>query len=320
MSQDNLPYLVPNLQVGFYYRLKTIEELYFNVALKETVSKLDISNMDMELAQYVPKYVLTKLASFGLRGETVFPVPLLLSQNPYLLGYYRLLYGFSQKEFYGKSGLGRFKLMEDKGRISLKSQGEIVKLCKVLIKSGTFLANEIDNFSINLLHDLQLLTVGPQLRGSMNNEYGQIATQKTFNFLKELLKDYIVHFTPSNIEIQNEAGRNVVIKFSSDPDIAIIEKISTGWRYLVSIEIKGGKDISNIHNRIGEAEKSHQKSKTIGYFEFITILSIDFDYEILKKESPTTNHFFNLDKISHIDNIEFTKFKAIISSILSINI
>ena len=206
MQQDNLPYLVPNLLVGFYYRLKTIEELYFNFALKETIKMLDISEVDAELSRYVPKSALNKLASFGLRGETVFPISLLFNQNPYLLGYYRLLYGFSQKELYGKSGLGRFKSMEDKGKINVKVEDEIVNLCKILIKSGTFRVNEIDNFSINLLHDLQLLTVGPQLRGSMNNEYGQVATQKAFNLLKKLVADYIIHFTPSIIEIQNEAG------------------------------------------------------------------------------------------------------------------
>jgi hypothetical protein len=276
--------------------------------------------MDKELSRFVPKSVLSKLASFGLRGETVFPIPLLLNQNPYLLGYYRLLYGFSQKEFYGKSGLGRFKGMEDNGRINNKVQNEIVNLCHILIKSGTFLVDEIDGFSINLLQDLQLLTVGPQLRGSMNNTYGQVATLKTFNLLKELVTNYIIHYTPTAIEITNEAGRRVEIKFSSDPDIVIIEKLSTGWRYLVSIEIKGGKDISNIHNRIGEAEKSHQKSKAIGYFEFITILSIDFNYEILKKESPTTNHFFNLEKIAQKDSLEYEEFRAIIGSILSIKI
>jgi hypothetical protein len=32
----------------------------------------------------------------------------------------------------------------------------------------------------------------------------------------------------------------------------------------VAVEIKGGKDYSNIHNRIGEAEKSHQKAKKEG--------------------------------------------------------
>jgi hypothetical protein len=38
-------------------------------------------------------------------------------------------------------------------------------------------------------------------------------------------------------------------------------------RSLAAIEIKGGRDYSNIHNRIGEAEKSHQKAEKQGYVE-----------------------------------------------------
>jgi len=56
-----------------------------------------------------------KLASLGLRGEFLFPLPSLLTANPRLLGYYRLLLGFSQKEFFNKGKLGRFKSMEPEG-------------------------------------------------------------------------------------------------------------------------------------------------------------------------------------------------------------
>lgn len=42
---------------------------------------------------------LSLLASKGLRGEIVFATPIILKSNPYLLGYYRLLLGYSQKYF-----------------------------------------------------------------------------------------------------------------------------------------------------------------------------------------------------------------------------
>ncbi len=81
----------------------------------------------------------------------------------------------------------------------------------------------------------------------------------------------------------------VKIAVASDPDIEIMEVLNSGTRGLVSLEIKGGQDISNIHNRIGEAEKSHQKAKQRGYFEFITLINVDIDYDILRAESPTTS-------------------------------
>jgi uncharacterized membrane protein YiaA len=56
------------------------------------------------------------LAKHGLRGELVYPVPYLFANNPFLLGYYRLLLGFSQKEFYSTAfGVSIFKTMEVKG-------------------------------------------------------------------------------------------------------------------------------------------------------------------------------------------------------------
>jgi hypothetical protein len=45
--------------------------------------------------------------------------PAVLEKNPYLLGYYRLLMGYSQKEFYGRDkgfGVGHFKGDGGKGQ------------------------------------------------------------------------------------------------------------------------------------------------------------------------------------------------------------
>lgn len=259
------------------------------------------------------------MALFSLRGETIFPLPIILRQNPFILGYYRLLLGFSQKEFYSKGPFGLFKGMEEKGRLSKRCEPEIELLCQSLIKSFEYLVNEIDEFSINLVSELQFLTIGPQLRGSMNNKYGQLATEKTFNLIKELVKDYVILRTPNSLELKNDSGRIVRIAFSSDPDIEITEQLTSYERGLISIEIKGGKDISNIHNRIGEAEKSHQKAKKRGYFEFMTILNVEIDYSLLKQESPTTSHFFKLYKILDKTDAEYLKFKEILFSILSIH-
>ena len=58
-------------------------------------------------------------------------------------------------------------------------------------------------------------------------------------------------------------SRKVVIwPLATDPDIRIQEEFEPGQlRNKVAIEIKGGTDISNAHNRAGEAEKSHQKGQ-----------------------------------------------------------
>jgi hypothetical protein len=312
--------LSPDLQVNFFYKLKAIKDVYFHEALSKTIRGIKISDIDFELNKYVSEEALQKLASLSLRGEIVFPTPLILNANPFLLGYYRLLLGFSQKEFYSKGPFGAFKSMEENGRLSKIAAINIQSLCESLIKTAESLIKQIDDFSNFSLAELQLLTVGPQLRGSKNNEYGQVAAQKTFGVIKEFVKNYVLSSTPTSIEIKNDSGRVVTIQFSSDPDIEIKEKLSSGTRGLISIEIKGGRDISNIHNRIGEAEKSHQKAKQRGYFEFMTIISVDIEYSFLKSESPTTSHFFHLDKISDKTSLEYNKFRELLSSILGVNI
>lgn len=314
------PPLSAELQVGFHYRLKAIRDLYFHDALRRTVEKIKISELDKELNTLVPERALNKTAAMSLRGESIFPTPILLNENPFLIGYYRLLLGFSQKEFYSKGPYGQFKSMEENGKLSDSSKKLLIPFCKSLITTAVSFVEQIDDLNTTVLTELQILTVGPQFRGSKNNEYGQIATKKTFLVIKELVKKYIISSTKTEIEIKNNSERIVKIRFSSDPDIEITEVLASGIRGLISIEIKGGKDISNIHNRIGEAEKSHQKAKQRGYFEFMTIVSVDFDYLHLKSESPTTTHFFHLDKITNEKNEEYNRFKELLSSILGINI
>jgi len=46
------------------------------------------------------------------------------------------------------------------------------------------------------------------------------------------------------------------------------------YRNRISIEVKGGTDYSNIHNRLGEAEKTHQNAKAAGFTEFWTVITL----------------------------------------------
>lgn len=107
-----LPVLPPDLQVSFYVRLKSLERLYLQEALRKTVQEIDLVTLDDELSEYVDRSYLTRVAAQGLRGEVFFPTPYLLRTNPFLLGYYRLLFGLSQKEFYNKGPFGRFKRLD----------------------------------------------------------------------------------------------------------------------------------------------------------------------------------------------------------------
>lgn len=319
-KRAELPVLEPSLQLSFYHRLQALRRLYLHDALKATIQDVDIQALDDQLAQYVGATQLKRVASFGLRGEIFFPVPILLEANPFLLGYYRLLFGLSQKEFYQKGPFGRFKRLEDQGIIAKGLEHDILPLCLSLIKTAQLLVEGIDDLSLSVAHDLQLLTLGPQLRGSRNTELGQGATQEVFDLIAGAVTPYLKDKTQRTIRIENDSHRSVLIEFFSDPDVRITEQLPSHNRPLVSIEIKGGADVSNVHNRLGEAEKSHQKARNAGFFEFWTILRASVDLERARGESPTTSRFFNLDRIQDPATPDHKEFRDVLASLLGIRI
>ncbi len=268
---------------------------------------------------YVGEGYLKKLAQFGIRGEVFFPVPCILKAYPYLLGYYRLLYGLSQKEFYGKSPFNRFKRLEESGDIpGTISCEDIEKLCKSLIGTACILVESMDSMSVDIVSHLQLLTLGAQLRGSYNNAIGEGATLEVVGLIRDITSKYITEDEGNKIVLINDSGNIINIDFLSDPDVRIIGQLDCEVRPILSIEIKGGKDVSNVHNRMGEAEKSHQKAKEHGFREFWTLLRAGIDMEMAHRESPTTNHFFRIDEILDKTTPEHKKFKELLCSFIGI--
>lgn len=302
----------PQLQIDFAFALEQIREQYLQEALSRTIAGLDITHIDAELAQFVPKESLTKLAGHGLRGELMFAVPYLLRAEPRLLGYYRLLLGFSQKAFYGITGIGRFKSMEESGSLNPTQEGALEALCSALAGTASMLLDGIGakRISRELLDDLALLTVGPQLRGGYNVKAGIAGIVKVFDAISNIVSHMIVKTAPQLIEIKNAAGRRVLIRFASDPDIRIQEEMTAvALRNIIAIEVKAGLDFSNIHNRIGEAEKSHQKAKADGYVERWTVVNVDrVDIAMAHQESPSTDRFYRLSQIDSVVGDEYQDF------------
>jgi hypothetical protein len=312
---------IPDLQIEFYKRLLQLQDVLLLDALLKTVGQLDISVMNSELAVFAPSASLRKLASWGLRGELVFPVPNVLTANAFLLGYYRLLLGFSQKQFYtASSGISRFKSMEERGSLGKAQAASLPELCHALSMSADSLVQGVGTLSASSIHDLTLLTLGPQLRGGKLNVLGSKATQNVFDLIKSILKSAITTATAQKIELRNAAGRAVVVEFAADPDITIRELLPSGdYRNLVAIEIKGGRDISNVHNRIGEAEKSHQKARKQGFTECWTILGVArLDLMVAKKESPSTDRFYQFDGISTAQGAERSEFRERLLALVGI--
>ena len=302
----------PDLQIEFHRKVEAIRETWLIDALLSTVSRLEIPQIDRELAEFVSPPSMREVAGWGLRGEILFAVPCVLESNPALLGYYRLLLGFSQKQFYGdRYGISPFKGMEDTGRLSAASRADLNELCQTLCRSAELLVEGTGELSRQAVHELTLLTLGPQLRGGALNRLGSRATRRVFDLISSLTAPAIVASRQRSIEMRNAAGRTVRVEFASDPDICIREQLPSGkFRNLVAIEIKGGRDCSNVHNRIGEAEKSHQKARKDGYVECWAIVEVrDLDLALARRESPTTDRFYHLERIVDETSGEFEDFR-----------
>jgi hypothetical protein len=302
----------PQQQIDFAFALEQIRSLYLQEALSKAIGSLDIPAIDAELAKFVPQESLTKLAGHGLRGELMFAVPCVLRAEPRLVGYYRLLLGYSQKQFYGIPGVGRFKSMEEAGSLNATQEAGIEPLCAGLAGASAMLLDGIGakRISRELLDDLSLLTVGPQLRGGYNVRAGIAGIVKVFDAISAIVEHTITKKTPQLIEITNAAGRRVLIRFAPDPDIVIQEEMTAvSLRNIIAIEIKAGLDFSNIHNRIGEAEKSHQKAKADGYSERWTVVNVDrVDMAMAHRESPSTDRFYRLSQIDGGTGPEYQDF------------
>jgi hypothetical protein len=91
------------------------------------------------------------------------------------------------------------------------------------------------------------------------------------------------------------------------------------YRELVAIEVKAGSDFSNIHNRIGEAEKSHQKARASGYVECWTVVNVDkIDIDMARRESPSTDRFYKISDLIRATGPEYQDFRDRIISLTSI--
>lgn len=313
----------PYTQIAFAEALKEIRAVCLQDALTAVVASMNIRAIDQELYQYADEASLNTLAAHGMRGELLFAVPCVLKKSPRLLGYYRLLLGYSQKDFYTVSpGVGKFKAMEKQGTLSDRQRESLPELCGVMNLQAAYMLERLEGECISgsFFDQLTLLTLGPQLRGGANVEKGSSAILDVFQVIYKIVEGAVIQSDSRCIELENKAGRKVVIQFSSDPDIVIREELAPGnYKNLVAIEVKGGRDYSNIHNRIGEAEKSHQKAKKDGYVECWTVINVDrADIEMSRKESPTTNRFYKISGLLKEESQEYLDFSLQISSIAGI--
>jgi hypothetical protein len=315
--------LSPTRQVVFHQMLVAARKSVLMDALSEALGQLDPKVTKQQILAYVPADAQKILASAGIRDEHIFPLPAVLEKKPALIGYYRLLLGVSQKRFYRKgTGMGPFKGMETRGLLSPKRRPDLEHFCSSMAGNLAELVRRISpKITVRDVSELPLLTLGAQLYGSNNNAIGQQATLNVFLSVVEIVKRFIVSQDASKITVQNASRRKVIIAASGDPDIRIQEDFEGKLRNILAIEIKGGTDVSNAHNRAGEAEKSHRKAKKQDFRDYWTIISLaGVDLSMLQQESPTTTSWFDVAQVLAREGDDWKEFRSRLAGAVGIPI
>lgn len=298
------PFNVPDTGKQIYVAafLAKLADTGLHKALNAAAARCDPAELRSEMAQFAPADGLILLQGSGVRDEEVFAVPAVFRQQPGVLAYYRLLLGISQKQFYTKNTeLNLVKPLEERQTIPESVEPRLGELCSALNGAMSKLLHALPDGSIRTNVDqLPLLALGAQADGSWRTTIGSSATNEVFEALKGIVKDAQHHFTetPASITVRNSSGRDVTLQLASDPDVVIREDFGGTSEYKAAIEIKGGSDYSNIHNRAGEAEKSHQKAQKDGAGTCWTVINLSGAVmSTLRSESPTTREWVDFVEV-----------------------
>ena len=293
---------------------------YFLDGLSAALGELDPNTVKAQISEYVPPDAQQILGKAGLRDEHVFPLPLVLEMRPTLLGYYRMLMGASQKAFYlGTTGMGMFRSMEEFGTLNNRQRQQLPAFCRAMTSRLAELVRKLPTLTERDLRELPILTFGSQLQGAYNTAIGEKAMRDVFLAISEITRRHIVSREAKKIVVKNSTGRVVAIICAHDPDVSIVEQIGDQVHRKVAIEVKGGTDFSNVHNRAGEAEKSHLKAKKKQFRDFWTIISkARVSMESLRTASQTTTEWFDLTEVLARSGPDWEAFQAKLSGAVGI--
>ena len=313
-----LPILTPDSQLLFATKLEAIRDLYFDERLQAAVKATPLATIDAQLHATASSASLSALAQRGLRGEAFCPVPCLLEAEPYLLGYYRLLYGISQKQFYTGSTFSRFKGMELRGVLSPTLKPELADLCAALSGTADILIASLSTVSRDLVHELQMMTLGVAFDGGKRNLIGQSGVAEVVALISAIVPPAsVISSSPTVLVFTNASGRKVTVAMAPDPDVSVVEEVANALQPVLAIEVKAGTDASNRHNRLGEAEKSHLKARARHHTRFWTIVRVNYTKAEMRA-TPTTQEHWHLDEIKDPSHPEHVRFVGMLKAYLGI--
>lgn len=303
--------------IDLFNGLIAARQLQLHPALAATVKAVGVVAIDQELHNLVPTDALNRVAERGLRGELVFPVPVLIQRRPALIGYYRMLLGLSKKEFGNVLGHSRWVAAEDRENLPGRLRGELLELCTVFIAPLAELVAAMATFDERDLSDLALLTLGPSLQGGRNNMIGAVASRAVFASVRILVQPWLSSESERCLVVESPSARRFSVTAGNDPDVRIDELTTGEPEPVLAIEIKGGGDASNAHNRAGEAEKSQIKARDLGFAERWTVIVMgSISSERIRRHTPTSTAVYEAREIMERAGPDWERFWLALGALL----
>lgn len=255
-----------SLRSAFFFRRR---EVFRNLAeeigklepshyLWDSLEELGISNSSWEY-----------ITSRGIPYAQVFCHPKVITDNPRLIVYYRLLAVLPQKGVQ-RLAFGVKNLEEGKGRKLSLARAQ--RLCQILNTYISSLIDETPTFSIDDAFLVAQMNLGAQVNGSWRNEIGAEGSRR----VKDLMLMYFLGRGLLNLNIAKDGSRatpsprppfadeiqGFVVRngyeviFGSEPDISIINPQGV---LEAAIEVKAGIDPAGALERYGAAKKSFDR-------------------------------------------------------------
>jgi hypothetical protein len=185
------------------------------------------------------------------------------------------------------------------------------RFCAALIAPLTELVYAMDVFTDRDLSDLTLLTLGPSLQGGRNNVIGTRAAGEVLDSIRSLVEPWITLDGEATIRFEAPHGGVFDVIAGSDPDIRIDSGAGLQTRRILAIEVKGGADASNAHNRAGEAEKSQIKAKGLGYVQRWTVIVMrGLNRARIREETPSSTEVFDANQVIQRNGADWEAFRV----------
>ena len=251
--------------------------------------------------------------------KLVFCHPEIIKALPISSLYYRGLTGLSIKA--AKEYIGSIENLE-KGNSRARINDE--KVNKIAQVYNTFICSIIKgstDWTIDNGKRTIIATLGITLDGIMRNKIGSIAEERIRTLIFEWLKHnnlIVSSHEYTNEEADNlpftcELKNNIIMRFSSEPDISFSKIIGDKEELLAVVEIKGGIDPAGALERYGAATKSFQHALTVSPRCKNFFLSAVYTQELKKriKNDRLVEQYYDIIEILEDKSIRDTFFNEL---------